>query len=264
MQQWISKYLIQTNIWVAFAVTCLMAFLQLSFASPDFSVLGILFFGTISMYHLLKSNRFIDLKSKQHRVQLFWILLGGLGAMICVYFSHLTHRTLIYFLSLSILSLAYSLPFSKIGLRAIPFLKLFLIAFVWTACTVGWLIVTQKSSHSLYFIVPSIFTFIVGITIPFDIRDQKIDDQTLNTIPQMIGTKSSLIIAIFCLMISGIFFYLETQTIDVSTASWLFSLIIASILLFKTKKTLPDFYFSFWIESLSILPLLIYFILQIL
>ena len=96
--------------------------------------------------------------------------------------------TKIAIILLSLISILY--PF---GLRNTPYLKIFLIAASWSISTV---LLTYFENNLLidqrfYLEIFARFFFILGITIPFDIRDLKFDNRRLNTIPIVFGFDDS-------------------------------------------------------------------------
>src|SRR5690606_39484239 len=102
-------------------------------------------------------------------------------------------KTFLYFFLMGFVSFFYSIPLSGLGLRTIPFLKLFLIAFVWAGSSIGLLLVVHHSLIQYQLLFFSVFFFVIGITIPFDIRDKSTDESGLKTIPQVIGILPSKI-----------------------------------------------------------------------
>src|SRR5690606_32985562 len=132
---------------------------------------------------------------------------------ICLALRGFELKTFLYLAVLAFVSFCYSLPFSNLGLRGIPFLKLFLIAFVWAGSSIGLLLVVHHSLIQYVYLFLAVMLFVIGITIPFDIRDKITDESELKTIPQSIGLNSSKIVSVFCLMLSGLLFYFEFKFI---------------------------------------------------
>lgn len=258
MKAFIQKYIIDTNFWVAFCFACLLAFFQLSFYELNWYVLGIVFFGTLAIYNFTRTPQLSDFfklrKKTQTRVLLTY--LGLIGTFICVVLRGFELKTFLYLGVLGFISFCYSLPFRGLGLRAVPFLKLFLIAFVWAGSSVGLLLVVHHEliHHVMIFI--AVFLFVAGITIPFDIRDEETDDKELKTIPMVVGFKNSKLLAVVFLLFSVFFFYLELKEINITTLSWFAGIIFSLGGIINTKEKNSNFYFSFWMESCSLIPLL--------
>lgn len=97
-------------------------------------------------------------------------------------------------------SLLYSMPLIKI--REVPYLKIFVIAGVWSLSTALLPSIFLNKFSSLLLLER--FLFVFTITMPFDIRDMAVDKKYgLKTIPLLMGKKHSLNLAYFSL---GLFF----------------------------------------------------------
>jgi 4-hydroxybenzoate polyprenyltransferase len=264
MSKMIDQYFVKTNIWVAVCFTAMLAFFQLSLYELNFYVLGIVFFGTLAVYNFTRIKNLEKLKISfaGNSVQIILTVLGLTGTLICVIFRGFELKTFLYLAVLGFMSFCYSLPFSNLGLRGIPFLKLFLIAFVWAGSSIGLLLIVHHSLIHYHFLFFAVFFFVVGITIPFDIRDKITDESELKTIPQTIGPKSSKWVSFSSLIISGLLFYFEFQILNFPVISWWFTLLISILFVFNSNSKRSDFYFSFWVESCSLLPLIFYGLFQ--
>lgn len=264
MKTVVEKYLISTNIWVAVCFAGLLAFFQLSFYELNFFVLGIVFFGTLAVYNFTRIGNlkdFINLKSR-HKTTVLLTYIGLIFTLIFVILRGFEFKTFLYLGFLGFLSLCYSLPFKGVGLRAIPFLKLFLIALVWAGSSVGLLLVVHHELIHHKMIFTAVFLFVAGITIPFDIRDLDFDNKRLKTIPMVIGFKNSKILAIVFLLFSILFFYLEGNRDVISLLSWTVAIIFSIGGIINTQKSNSNFYFTFWMESCSLVPLVTFLILK--
>ena len=100
------------------------------------------------------------------------------------------------------------------------------------------------------------FLFVFAICIPFDIRDIKYDNIKLKTMPIIFGVSKSKFICFVSLlsivMISTFQCWNDKLNIGFLIAIIL-SCIVSSIFISKSDEKKSDFFFSFWIESLSIL-----------
>jgi len=265
MKKFLDQYLVKTNIWVALCFTGMLAFFQLTLYELNFYVLGIVFFGTIAVYNFtrIKTLReFIQFNS-ENRLQIFLTYFGLICTLICLVLRGFELKTFLYLGVLGFVSFCYNLPFSNLGLRAIPFLKLFLIAFVWAGSSIGLLLVVHHSVIQYQFLFLAVFFFVMGITIPFDIRDQITDEPDLKTIPQTIGLNASKLLATGSLILSGLLFYLEFREINPIVFSWFTTLFISALLTLNSSERRSEFFYSFWVESCSALPLPIYLALNL-
>ena len=266
MIRFIEKYFIQTNIWVAFCFTALVVFFQLGLYQAIPSIWGIAFFGTLAIYNFTRISsvtEWIAFK-KENRIQLILTVVGLVGTMICLFLRGFELKTFLYLFVLGLLSFCYALPFSGLGLRAIPFIKLFLIAFVWAGSSVGLLLVAHHDLFQYMLLFVSVFLFVVGITIPFDIRDAESDEKELKTIPQVIGIQNAKWLAVLCLILSGFIFFLEFKEWNDLVQIWTISLLISLFFIVNATSKKSDFYFSFWMEACSLLPVSFYLALHLL
>jgi hypothetical protein len=260
MKTVIEKYLVETNLWVAFCFTALVAFFQLSFYQLNFLVLGIAFFGTISIYNFARINDFHHLLNFNHaeKARTVFIYSGLVCTLLCVIFRAFDRTAFVYLAGLGLLSMCYSFPFFEMELRAVPFLKLFLIAFVWAGSSIGLLLVVHHEFFRYKLLFLSIMLYVTGITIPFDIRDVLTDRKELKTIPQLITMKNAKLLAAAFLILSFVLFYLEFRRWTIPVILWGFSLTLTVILVLNSNSHKNNFFFAFWIESCSAFPLIFY------
>lgn len=185
---------IQTNVLIAFSALTLTVSTQfqlglnISLESYHF----LIFFSTLFIYNIHRRitllNGFKTIPSEnynEYKTSLKVIhrcLVIALGGIVITLLK--TRLNLVFVLiPFGIISLLYSIPFKMgqktlITLRQIPYLKIFLIAFVWAAVTVFIPVVNYKKPlYSLH--VLSVFLermlFVLAITLPFDIRDMDDD-----------------------------------------------------------------------------------------
>lgn len=145
------------------------------------------------------------------------------------------------------ISLFYGIPIPLKGrsfrLRDIGISKIFMIAFVWAF--ISSILPAANSNLPLLstatltlFAANFLFTF--GITIPFDIKDLKIDAKhNVKTIPALLGAENSYSLAFLCLFISGMLHVLLQQKILSGvdyTLPLTISILIAGWSVFLTRK----------------------------
>ena len=110
------------------------------------------------------------------------------------------------------------------------------------------------------------FSFVLAITIPFDIRDLKYDDLSLRTIPQILGEQKAKMIALYCLaffeLISIFHFFVGDFSWQLLLALMLTSL-LSGILIIKSSQEKNNLFFSFWVEGASTIMYLLLFIIPL-
>ncbi|WAC41328.1 hypothetical protein [Pedobacter sp. SL55] len=222
----ILDFLLFSNIFIAICAAAqgLVTYHLLN-AKPSAYVLAFLFFSTLLIYNLavLLSKPKEPQKSPFKRVR--WIfahhrltISTTLISVLCLIplgLLYLSFEAKLLMVFIGLLSVAYNIPFltlngKKIGLRNIPGIKLFLIAFVWASSCVLLPIVELESLHQIQvplsetvLLVAKRFLFVCAITVPFDIRDLFQDKlYELKTIPVVLGEKKAWI---FCQALLGIY-----------------------------------------------------------
>src|SRR5690606_33019992 len=123
MMPFFDKYLIKTNIWVSLCFAGMLAFFQMTLYELNFYVLGIVFFGTIAVYNFTRIktlNELIHFNSKNN-LQIFLTYFGLICTLICLILRGFEFKTFLYLGVLGFVSFCYNLPFSNLGLRAVPF-----------------------------------------------------------------------------------------------------------------------------------------------
>ena len=256
-------FLINSNIFVSICVLSLAISSEFLLVNSKISfpskVSLFVFFATIFTYNF---QRIIRVSKSQKHNRKDWTqknkfliyLVMIIGSVMSLYlFSKFKNNTQIAIIFSGIISLLY--PF---GLRTIPFSKIFVISLIWTTSTMLLLILEEEiifSSNVIAHLL-SRFLFVFAICIPFDIRDVKYDNIKLKTIPIVFGVSKSKLISFvslfFVIIISAFQYWNNKLSVEFFIAISL-SCIISSIFIEKSNEKKSDFYFSFWVESLSIL-----------
>ena len=253
-------FLINGNIFVSFCVLSLALSSEILLGSYNYKISKFVFFATIFTYNFQRIVRVGKLQShvrtdwlKKNKFLIYLIMI--IGAVMSLYlFSDFKTNTQIAIIFSGILSVSY--PF---GLRKIPFSKIFIISLVWTTSTMLLLVLEENSiplNINTYLHLICRFLFVFAICIPFDIRDIKYDNIKLKTIPIIVGvSKSKLIsfISLFSIVIISIVQFWNYKLSIEFLIAIILSCIVSSIFISKSDEKKSDFFFSFWIESLSIL-----------
>ena len=137
-------------------------------------------------------------------------------------------------------------------------MKLFLVAFCWSASTV-FLPLIENGLNNYYFTFIfsfQIFFLVIIYTIPFEIRDLHKDSIELQTIPQIFGIKKSKNICYYLIIVFSLLSFINSGF----GANFLSDIILSIILFFIvyiTKKNQSKYFSSFWVESVPIYWLLV-------
>ncbi|WP_311316288.1 hypothetical protein [Kaistella antarctica] len=179
-----------------------------------------------------------------YKVLVFNVISGIVSAALIIY-NHNDGR-LIKWLIIVIIGLLYDSKFLKYFVREIPLFKIFYVGLTWALIN-SWLIL--PTFHAEIFWIS--WLFITALVLPFDIRDMKSD--TIVTFPRLIGIQNTKYLAYFLIFISLLLaiFYLKPQF---SIAFYL-TTVFTFIFIYYAENSNKDSYFSFWVESCSVMPL---------
>ena len=148
------------------------------------------------------------------------------------------------------------------NLRDIPGIKIYIIAFVWVLISVllPYLLDENQDYGQMSQLFIAEFCFMIAITIPFDVRDIKLDDSSKKTIPQIIGIKKSIRISILLLIASQIIWQQLLPSFNLGI--WLTTLISVLILFYANTKR-NELYFSAIIDGLLLLQPFLVWVLKL-
>lgn len=131
------------------------------------------------------------------------------------------------------------------GLRSVPGLKLFVISFVW-AFTTAFLPAIWNGHKGWWWLLER-FLWTAALTIPFDVRDVKIDAQRIKTLPHIIGPRNSIYLAHACIWLS---FALMVIVFGLPLISTFLLYLLFAVIVIAARAELGDLYYSFLIEGL--------------
>ena len=185
-----------------------------------------------------------------------------MGAIGTLYFtSHLDLFTIQLLIPLALISLTYSIPIIPTingwkRLRDIPGLKIFAISLVvtFTTSSIPLFLLNEISGTDILLMSIQRFLFILAITIPFDVRDVRMDEKwNLKTIPLLLGNTKAIRLAITLVnLMSAITIYQLVNTGSISTLTTL-SVVIsnfwATFILYKFRENNSPLFNAFMMEG---------------
>jgi hypothetical protein len=257
------RFLVKSNLWVGLAVLALSASsYPFGLNSNDYFYLSFLASGTVAAYSYM---RLVGMGSGSifgegyWRLELFWTGLF-LGLATFSIWPIIDWQLALVLLPAFLVVVFYPLSFPHplrafTSLRLVPGLKLFLIALAWVYLCY-WVPLSMKGlafTPSAWFGLLWRFLFIVGITIPFDVRDFDRDELKLKTLPQLIGKKAALHLAMFILtlvQLAVIYHYFQWSLMPSVALAWLVGLDIGIWLIWYAQRHSSWLYVSFWIEAI--------------
>jgi len=176
-------------------------------------------------------------------------------AYMLVYWLYFGSLKLFFFYAAGLLIAAlYPLPFILSrkggGLRAIPGLKLFLIAGIWAYVSAG-IPGLMAGSFSMEAVLERFF-WTAALTLPFDVRDMQIDAGSIKTIPHYLGARTTITMANFLLWLS---YFFQVHYLGMPLEVTFGFYVLFSTILLLTNTKFGDLYYSLLIEGLPFLLL---------
>lgn len=139
------------------------------------------------------------------------------------------------------------------NLREFPFIKIHLISLIWVFIISIFPLLNENNFTLNNWLFGAVhYFYLLGVCIPFDIRDLKYDSEKQKTIPQVIGTQSAKMIAILLLVtftILGMFFKPELAMSNL----FILAILIQVLLVYFTTKKRNDLYFGGFIDGAIVL-----------
>lgn len=245
-------FCINSNIFISLAAVSLTVEtqVQLGMKPQLHPYIFLIFFATLFDYNLHRLITIITNKEAlntdkhiwvKNNLQFFyWLVAVSVIGFLCTV-AIADKKVLITLAPIALLTVFYSIPIFKttkgiFRLREIPFLKIFLISFVWSATTVLLPLIQSGINYNkenVFAILLERFLFVFAITVPFDIRDMEVDAKgNLKTIPVILGKKKALIIANLLLFLFAILCWVHYKTSSLIWLNYAFLLSAASTFYF--------------------------------
>jgi 4-hydroxybenzoate polyprenyltransferase len=201
----IFHFFIFSNLFVALCALALFLSSEIILETNNLGLSVFVFSSTVFTYNF---QRIVRIRRGVSHTRKRWLkknkqpiifLISFFSILSFYYFWTFNFNTKITIVLCGIISLLY--PF---GLRKTPFLKLFLISFIWATATFLLLILESNivfdGTNFVHFLTR--FLFICAITIPFDIRDLKFDHKKLKTLPIVFGENKARVNTNYYIFIS--------------------------------------------------------------
>ncbi|MGE6397201.1 hypothetical protein [Chryseobacterium scophthalmum] len=243
----LKKSVIDSQLYVSLMGTVFAVFFMMeqnTFRFPSVLLIFITYFSGYLYTKYQKTKYF-------YKILLLNFVTGIISAALII-FNHNEIRLVKWFV-IVVLGLLYNSFFLETYIRKIPLLKVFYVGLVW-ALVNCWLTL-PAFNFPIFFIS---FFFVTALVLPFDIRDMKSD--TVQTFPKLIGIQNTKYLAYVFIFIACILaiFHLKIQF----AVSFFLASVFTCILVYFSKYSNRDSYFSFWVESCSGLSFLFLILLE--
>lgn len=202
-----------------------------------------------------------------HLPYFYTLSVLALGCFL-YYFMQIAWVSKLFLLGTGICSLLYSFPLIEwrgrwVGLRQIPALKIFHIAFVWVLSSVVLPFVDLQaqgisiSYKLLYTLMLLKFIFLLICTLPFDIRDIKQDSYYhLRTLPSILGAKRAQSLCYMLLLTHSLAICFSPYTMPQMIGLLLTNSCIALVLRLFIFKAQAHYHYAYLLDAAMVLQFL--------
>lgn len=264
----IFEFYINSSIHVSLAVLSLTFITIMEYdLNLDPKVLFFIFFGSISGYNFVKYAKVAgmhhrSLTSSLKTIQVFSFFSFAILVLLS---TQLSIKTLMVYGCFSLLTFFYAVPFIwNKSLRKFGGLKIFVVALVWGGVAVIVPLVASESQITVdkWLTFLQIVVIVITLTLPFEIRDLPYDARDLKTLPQGLGVEGVKIFGYVLLLgVLGLEYFKNESNMEHSISLIFVVALIAGVLLIsKTKQ--PKYFAPFWVESVPIVWVLIYYFIK--
>ena len=253
---------IKFNFHVGLAVFALVQITTLDFDLPcHFSHQFIFFSAPFLAYNFIKFHRFLWKEIDSINKGLVFLigftafgvfLFEGLGFYLPV-----SSWIILFFTLLLVLLYCLPLPGFKWNFRGFKGLKIHLVAMSWVLTTVFLPLSIYGQGMAEFSLVYAFqrYIFVLVATLPFEIRDMKLDDPNLSTWPQKLGIQKTRLLGGLLL-----FFFVSLEIYHSISSNFFLVLGMAILLMafvLKSKEEQSKYFCSFWVEGIPILWLIL-------
>ena len=259
-------FYLSASIHVALAVYSFMRITELYFGLEYNEALDyFVFYGTITGYNFVK---YFGIAKFHHRsltqnLKIIQIFSFVCFVLFCYYGFQLLLKTLIFYAGFGVLTVLYAIPFLsgvQKSLRSVSYLKVIVVAVVWSGVTVILPIYDARNEEFTTIVVLQTvqrFLLVCVLILPFDIRDMQFDEISLQTIPRKIGVAQTKKLGYVLLSFTLVLEFLVSPGAEFRTVFLvMFFVMLFSVMRAKSKQS--AYYSSLWVESIPVLWWLIF------
>jgi len=266
------RIVVYSNLWVALSVAALSYLTLEKLERIPYAYLAFVFAATAFSYSYMRLIQVSDYRPLKGVSQKHWITGNRLlvfnytllqGVLAGWLFWRIFDPMLLWLLFWpALIAFLYPLSFRSIfsnfsSLRRMPGMKLFLIAGTWAYVTE-----LVPSIHYIGLDTENVLEFIfrcllvVGLTIPFDIRDYTVDSASMQTLPKRYGLQAARGVALLAIAVYQGWLLLKVAFFAMPPVNALVILTVFCVamgLIFFATPNKKESYYSFWLEGVPIL-----------
>ncbi len=261
MRKWqkcVLDFYVESSLHVALSVVSL-AYISLKLAHEEisFSLLIFIFSSALFAYNFVKYFSIFKIEKIKNTFYKLIFIITCFSLIISTYlFLRLVIIAKIFVFIGAILVLVYTIPinYRKDNLRNTNGWKIYVVVLTWVLLTVGVPLSINLMNYGtiLFYLLFIHGTYIFVSIIAFDIRDLKIDDPKLKTIPQQLGVIRSKLLGSNLLILLILITLCKFGFNNPFSISSLLCFVTLLILLNLVNSKRSKYFTNFWIESLPI------------
>ncbi|MEN8825099.1 MAG: hypothetical protein ABF273_01960 [Wenyingzhuangia sp.] len=259
----IFQFYVHSNLHVSLAAASLVLSSGFLFGFEVYSEAVFVMCATFVSYHFIRlMNRFkygqphlLDIFSNQYKIPIYILFLIAFTFGLCLSVKFEFFR-LLYLCPFLILTMLYAFSFIgkngvRYSIRFIPGIKIFVIAIVWAGSVIFFPITSSIGyNHTQLVFFFGLVFFIIVLTLPFDIRDMSFDENTIKTLPMLLGIVGVKCLGFILLVFSLALHFYVFEWFCITEYSIVCSMLF--VLLVFSKREQTKFFASFWVESIPI------------
>ena len=269
----ILRHIVYLNVVVSLSTALLSAgFAHMIGLREDASFYGVFaFFSTLAVYNGQRLFKIVDaqtnwmvwVKSNKKMIQSMTAISALISILVVLPLISLYRDfTIFYLFSLvAFVAVFYVIKIRSINLREIPWIKIHLIALTWVIVLIVFPALRFEIVFPKTFILlcAAHYSYVLAVTIPFDIRDLKYDKPTQRTIPQVFGILGSKIISISLLLIFSAIMIFLVEPLSMSPVFYL-AVVVQMVFVAFMNPDRSDLYCAGGIDGAIALLGLAYFL----
>ncbi len=210
--------ILYTNVYIALAAAFLTySSFYLVQGQVSWATTGLVFFATWFIYLIHRIIGIAKIESFVHTIRVkkittlrqlnyLFSIVSAIGIGICAFQLPTQVYPILGACAITSIFYAIPIPFFKKRLRDIHYIKIVLISITWSLVTIAipWVLSGTVSLLACSLLCIERAVFIFAITLPFDIRDRKVDKkQSVNTISNTLGTRNTIYLSCLSLMLAS-------------------------------------------------------------
>ncbi|MCW5520159.1 hypothetical protein J1N09_09935 [Aureitalea sp. L0-47] len=264
----IFNFYLNSSIHVAVAVCSLLYLTVFEYdLQLSSSLLGFVFFGTISGYNFVKYAGVARFHHRSLTKSLRVIQIFSLISFALLVYFLIQLPPILYVLAgiLAVITFLYATPIlGKRTLRKLSGFKIFAVAAVWAGITVlfPWYAVQDMVTDDVWLTFVQRFLIVIVLTIPFEIRDLRFDETALGTLPQKLGVNTSKWLGVVVMYAGFSLDLFKDEFSCAHSSAFAITCFLCALALWGARERQGRYYSSFVVEGIPLLWVGLFYVLK--